>query len=281
MKKLLLLVVCCLLASQAFAVGTYTTIAPGITFYSKYYSNPNATFKGTIVFENGSGADMSEWFKNKAFLKCARKYGNLFFYDHNGLGSSPPDFSMSAKHPLTAEYNDEKLLKLLQKTKTPTPYIIVAHSYGGLFGGYFALRYPELVDALLLVDPVPREYTYKTTITQEFAPEVAAAKEQTSAVLYKKYKHGNVEVAYLILGFDESKKEVKELGSINNKIPVIILSTTKMEQHNPFVNEDWYMSQKQWLNDNPKSKIIKIDSGHMVPIEHPEAICEQLKVLTA
>lgn len=279
MKKSLLLI-CCLLTSQAFAIGIYTTIEPGVTLYSEYYPNPKAAFKGTIVFENASGVDMSEWFKNKAFLKCARKYGNLFFYDHNGLGKSPPDFSLSATHPLTAEYNDEKLLKLLQKNNIKPPYIIVAHSYGGLFGGYFALKHPELVKAVLLVDPVPRIFTYKTTLLNTIASVMEAAKKEPSTKVYQDFKHEEVECAYLILGFEQTKHEVQQLGSVNNKIPVIILSTTGVEQQNIFINEDWYTSQKQWLNDNSQSKIIRVDSGHMVPIEKPQAICEQLKNLT-
>lgn len=278
MKKLLLIF--CLFTSSVFAVGTYTTIEPGITFYSVYYPNPKAPFKGTIVFENASGVGMSEWFENKAFLKCARQYGNLFFYDHNGLGKSPPDFSLSATHPLTAEYNDEKLFKLLQKNNIKPPYIIVAHSYGGLFGGYFALKYPELVKAVLFVDPAPREFTYKAALINTFATVIAAAKKEPSTKVYQDFKHEEVECAYLLLGFDQTKQEVRQLGTINNKIPVIILSTTEVEKNNPFTNEDWYQSQKQWLNDNLQSKIIVVNSSHMVPVEHPQFICEQLKVLT-
>ena len=52
--------------------------------YSEYYPNPHAKFKGTIIFENGSGAALTEWTENEAFFQCAKQYGNLFLYDRIG-----------------------------------------------------------------------------------------------------------------------------------------------------------------------------------------------------
>jgi len=50
----------CLLAFNAFASGKITNLQPGISLYSEYYPNQTAQFKGTIIFVNGSGTDISE-----------------------------------------------------------------------------------------------------------------------------------------------------------------------------------------------------------------------------
>ncbi len=114
--KYLLLIFFIFLAINVFANGQYTKIGD-VRIYSEYYSNPNAKFKGTILFENGAGTTLKEWTKNKSFFQCARRYGNLFMYDRSGLGKSSPDLSMSIKNPMTAKLINSKLIKLLKKRK--------------------------------------------------------------------------------------------------------------------------------------------------------------------
>lgn len=58
MKRLFLLSI---IAFKAFAIGSYAAIESGVTLYSEYYPNPNAKFKGTIIFENASGTTLDEW----------------------------------------------------------------------------------------------------------------------------------------------------------------------------------------------------------------------------
>jgi pimeloyl-ACP methyl ester carboxylesterase len=280
MLKILLLISSCLYSTHAVSIEGYRNIGHNNVIYYQHYLNSKAAFKGTIVFENGSGIDLNEWHKNKSFLKCAKKYGALFFYDHNGLGKSPPDLSLSPNKSLTVKYNTQKLFKLLKQEKIKPPYVLVAHSYGGLFAGYFALRHPGMVKALLLVDPTPRKYTYTQQIKNKFSTVVHAASTQTATKIYHHFSKEYAEVAYLLLGFSKSKQQIESLGTISNKIPVIILSTIEMGKTQSFINENWYTGQKQWLNKNPKSKIIKIHSSHMVPIDNPEAICKQLNALT-
>lgn len=69
----------CLLAFNTFANGQLTDLEPGISIYSEYYPNLTTKFKGTIIFENGSGTDISEWKNNQIFFNCAKKLA-LYFY---------------------------------------------------------------------------------------------------------------------------------------------------------------------------------------------------------
>lgn len=265
-----------------FSINTYaelTMIKPGIELYSEYYPNPSAKFKGTIIFENGSGTRLSEWKKNKTFFNCVKNVGSIFLYDRTGLGKSLPDSSLSSQNPLTPKRVNEYLVTFLQQKQIKPPYIFVAHSYGALYAGYFALKNPSLVKGLLLVDPVPRDFHFRAELTKKYKIGMAEAKIKPVTDIYKKYGGSKAEVIYQLLGLEETKESLRQLGSINNTIPIAILSSTEAEEKHPLA-EDWYNSQKQWLNSHPKSNIIKITSGHFIQISKPKEVCQALKNLT-
>lgn len=276
MKKLIFLL--CFVSMSVFAVGQLTTVQPGVKLYSEYYPNPTAKFKGNIVFINGSGTSMGEWGQNKKFFQCAKKAGSLFLYDRSSLGGSPQDTKLSAKNPITAKLISDQLITLLHQQKIKPPYIIVAHSYGGIYAGYFVLKHPELVKAVLLVDPVPRNFYFSNALMGNIKSGAQYAEHHSEAEVYKKYK-GETESIYQLLGFSQSKDELKKLGSINNRIPVVIISSTGMEYKVKPIKEDWYTSQKQWLNNNPNSKIFQVKSGHFIQIHRPNVVCNQIENL--
>jgi hypothetical protein len=107
---------------------------------------------------------------------------------------------------------------------------------------------------------------------------VSEARKQPAVFIYKNHTGSDAEIFYQLLGFSESKQSIKQLGNINDAIPVLIVSSTGMEKAKP-LKEDWYSSQKQWLNNNPNSKIVKVTSNHFIQLERPQLICEQIKKL--
>ena len=278
-KKILILLIlfaCC----NVFAKNQLTPIDSGASIYSEYYPNSDSKFKGTIIFENGSGTDLTEWKSNHSFFNCIRKMGSIFIYDRNGLGKSPADLHVDVNNPITAELISNKLSILLQKQHIPPPYLVVAHSYGAIYSGYFILKNPNLIKGILFVDPVPRDYHFSDEIYNKYKTGVQQAKTHSSAFIYNKYKNSEAEVIYQLLGFEKSKKSLKKLGNIDNSIPVIIVSSTDMENKKPGpIKTDWFITQKQWLNKNPASKIIQVSSSHFIQIDQPKIICDQLKLL--
>ncbi|MCX7124311.1 MAG: alpha/beta hydrolase [Gammaproteobacteria bacterium] len=276
MRKLIFLL--CFISINAFSeIGELTNV-DGVKLYSEYYPNQSAKFKGTIIFINGSGTSMGEWGQNKKFFQCAKKAGSLFLYDRSSLGGSPQDTSLSTKNPITAKLISDQLIALLNIQKIKPPYIIVAHSYGGMYAGYFVLMHPNLVKAVLLVDPVPRDFYFSNALMRDFKDGGQYAGNHNEAAVYKKYK-GETEGIYQMLGFSQSKDELKKFGAINNNIPVVIISSTGMEYKVKPIKEDWYTSQKQWLNKNPDSKIFQVKSGHFIQIDRPDVACKQIKKL--
>ncbi|HEV2524243.1 MAG TPA: alpha/beta hydrolase, partial [Gammaproteobacteria bacterium] len=113
-------------------------------------------FKGTILFENGSGVNLKEWTQNKDFTACAKQYGRLFLYDR-----------LTPVKPLTPNNVNAYLMIQLKQRKIKPPYILVAHSYGAMYSMYFARKYPDLVKGILLVDPVPNNFEWQNSIKKE------------------------------------------------------------------------------------------------------------------
>jgi len=168
---------------------------------------------------------------------------------------------------------------LLVKRHIPSPYIIVAHSYGAMYAGYFVLKNPKLVKALLLVDPVPRNFEFSKKLMKRFNKGITEAEKFPATTIYQNYIGSDAEVLYQMIGFSKSKNELKILGEINNTIPVVIISSTKMEYKTKPIVGDWYNNQKQWLNKNPDSKIFQVKSGHFIQIDRPNIVCKQIKNL--
>ncbi len=277
MRRLIFLL--CFISLNVFAAIGELTNVDGVKLYSEYYPNNSAKFKGTIIFINGSGTSMGEWGQNKQFFQCVKNVGSLFLWDRSGLGGSPDNLNLSEKNPITAKLVGDQLASLLEKRHIPSPYIIVAHSYGAMYAGYFVLKHPTLIKGFLLVDPVPRNFTFSKKLMKSFGVGISYAQKYPAAKVYKNYTGQDAEVFYQMIGFSRSKDEIKKLGWINNAISVVIISSTKMEFKTKPIVGDWYTQQKQWLNKNSNSKIFQVKSGHFVQIHRPHIVCDQIKYL--
>ncbi|MBX9598250.1 MAG: alpha/beta hydrolase [Burkholderiales bacterium] len=283
MKKYFLIIV--FFTNSLFALGTYTTIESGVTIYSEDYPNSIAKFKGTIVFENGSGSTIEEWTQNKQFLTCVNQYGSLFMYDRNGLGKSPADLSTSVSNPITAELVNSKLIELLKQRHMKSPYIVVGHSYGGLYVDYFARKYPKLIKGVLMVDPQPNNSTYSDKIMS--IVNIESWSTVSNQELYSKYSYDNARklhldsaavIYYQLRGFEQTKQQINELPPLSNDIPLILVSSLPMESAN-LIKEPWLENQKAYLNKNQLSQIITTNSGHFIQLDNPKLVCEQIKKL--
>lgn len=268
-------------SSIIFAQGQYTQIE-NTKIYSEYYPTIQTKFKGTILFENGSGTPLSEWIENKTFFQCAKQYGSLFMYDRNSLGKSSPDLSMSLNKPLTAELVNSKLMQLLKKNNIKPPYILVSHSYGARYSGYFARKYPELIKGILMVDPVPNNYEWSNAFLKIHQADIKKMSKLSSSEIQKpsgsSKSNTSPELFYQLAGFSQTKQQINSLPPINKNIPVIIVSSSYMDKYAP-IKGNWYLQQQQWLNDNPHSKILKVHSGHFIQLDQPKVICEQIEIL--
>ena len=276
-KRILLCAAC--LPFLAVAAGTLTQI-DNVSLYSEYYLNHTSNFKGTIVFQNGAGTSLNEWTQNSTFFTCVTRYGSAFFYDRSGLGRSPPDLKMTPDKAMTAELINTKFKRLLEKQQIKAPYILVAHSYGAMHAGYFAGKYPKQVKAILMIDPVPPDYAWTDEFLNQYASDIDTMQSMSSQQAYASFpstntRHMTAQAFYQIMGFEATKRQISALLPLHHDIPIIIISASKIAKTAP-IKGNWYQLQRQWLNANPQSRIVQVDGGHFIQMEHPQFVCQHI-----
>ncbi len=102
-----------------------------------------------IVFINGAGGPMEGWFR--LFPDVAQQ-GRVFVYDRPGVGASGKPVA-----PQTAQLAVRQLRALLREAGVPAPYVLVAHSFGGLHANLFARLHPQEVAGVLFLEAAAPE----------------------------------------------------------------------------------------------------------------------------
>lgn len=106
----------------------------------------------TIVVEQGAGEPSLLW---RAIQKEARQFARFCLYDRPGSLWSPP-----APGPRSIEARAGDLHAMLERAGLPGPYVLVAHSYGGLVVRAFARRFPEETAGLVMVDAIEESIAF-------------------------------------------------------------------------------------------------------------------------
>lgn len=116
----------------------------------KNYYDFQGESKPTIVMNSDIGLGLSEWSKVQELIE--KEYGyRTFSYDRPGYG-----FSESVKEDGIKE-QAQHLRMILKKAGIGGPYILVGSGYGALVMCNFAKLYPDLVQGVILVDPINEE----------------------------------------------------------------------------------------------------------------------------
>ncbi len=102
-----------------------------------------------VVFDAGIAATSLSWRLNQPEVA---KFARAIAYDRAGLG-----WSDSIDQPRDIWRLVEELRMALDGAGVPKGRFIVAHSFGGLIAIAYALRYPEELCGIVLVDPASAE----------------------------------------------------------------------------------------------------------------------------
>ena len=102
-----------------------------------------------IVLINGAGGPLEAWYK---LYPDIERLGTVVAYDRPGVGGSSPPLV-----PQTGEANVRLLRKLLSEIGVTAPYVLVAHSFGGLHANLFARLYPQDIAGVVLLEAAAPE----------------------------------------------------------------------------------------------------------------------------
>ncbi|CDZ78473.1 proline-specific peptidase [Legionella massiliensis] len=294
MKKLILISLLITLSAAAFSKGTLVTInnerklflncqgqgSPTVLLISGYLDRGDASWETPL-----SGSLFS---KVSQFTKVCDfdRPGTIKVRDNHFLKSR----SDPVQQPVTAEDQVKDLQALVKAAKIKKPFIIVAHSAGGLSARLYAYKYPSEVSGLILID-VTNEKLLDTWTDKEI--EIFNfSTEKGSKEIRSLYK--NVER----INFIESFKQLQQYKDQKLNLPAILLTAGKTPDANQLIKDGLWpnfatqdlaksiMSGIYQANELvaesfvPRAKLLNVkNSGHYIQKEQPELILELIHTM--
>lgn len=241
-KKIKLMLVVIVLLILCTAIGilkhrehTYatrtieTSIAVG---KDNIYVNCCGKGEPTVIFESGLSCGNVSWDNVQPEIS---KITRTFSYDRIDDGRTTID-------------QVHELHMLLADTKVKGPYIIVAHSIGGLNARLFAGTYPDEVVGIIFVD---------------------SSNEN---------QYANPKFGYKTSEFDADADQIKEIRKKDalRNIPIIVLTADKEDY--PDIRKDWISYQNDIASLSNKSEHIIIkNSSHFIQNDHPDVVIDAVK----
>lgn len=244
--------------------------------------------KPPVVFESGLGLSRLLW-ANVAHLLAKAGYRTIS-YDRSGLGRSP----------VATERNLEALVADLEqvvRAYAPQGAIIVGHSYGGIMARLLTARQPQLVKALVLVDPSSEfvgaqigplgkrlEALFDSAIT--FSRDLkllpiflmAAGYKHLPARLQQKVRVEDVSDAALKARRQENKGYYPALAKLREQplphpqVPVEILLASSSPE------SEWFKAHSEYASKLPDAHLWQAStSSHMVPLLKPQEVALAVK----
>jgi pimeloyl-ACP methyl ester carboxylesterase len=128
------------------------------------YLECSGTGSPTVVFISGAGVAADNWQyidaepeapNDAAVFPETATFTKVCAYDRPGTQQfdGAAGRSTSVPQPTTAQGDTADLHALLTAADVSGPYVLVAHSWGGLIATTYARTYPEDVSGLVLIDP--------------------------------------------------------------------------------------------------------------------------------
>lgn len=204
----------------------------------------------TVVFLHGAGGRASDWDATLEGLSGVSPCS----YDRFNVGSSGSD---DLRHGTADAAAD--LEGVLEATGMEPPYILVAHSWGGLLALVEAGRRSEDVAGLVLVDAtLPFE-------TELDPPELA---DQVRA-----------EMNAFEPGLD-AYDGYAAARAVEDQLPDVPMTYIYgAEQELPWPTKDYEDALDAWVSTWPQGRLVRCACGHGIPSEEPELIDEEIRAM--
>lgn len=235
----------------------------------------------TVILENGTAAPPSSVTWERVALRIA-EYSRVCYYDRAGYGDSE-----SGPRPRTAQQIVRELSVLLRKARISPPYVLVAHSFGGLNCRLFANQFPDEVAGLVLVESAHEDMKLEfAKVRQEHGLPDAAAFPPAEVLKAEMQGYPWIQAAVdEWVALDESLSQV---GTSRNELeqkPLIVLARGRPgrlpgvppNKMRPF-DKVWRDLQTRLAKLSRVGQLVIVEgSSHDVPREQPEAIVKAVQ----
>lgn len=224
--------------------------------------------KQIVVLEAGGSAGLDDW--NSVFSSIAEQT-KVIRYSRVGNGNS----TAIKRHFTSMEYADH-LSEFLLALDISEPIVLAAHSYGGSVARDFAAKYPQQLNALLMLDP--------------------SSEHDVDILRAINLEQGNKEIAQIKLSDMEngmsnqyldfwSKRPLPDYLQIKD-IPVTVIASVRKvaEPSNLFFTDKgrmmWGEMWQNWAAEFPQGRSVLTEkSGHFIQNDEPMLVLRELKRL--
>jgi pimeloyl-ACP methyl ester carboxylesterase len=198
------------------------------------------------------------------------KFSRVCAYDRPGTtrfdGTLSP--STPVRQPTTAQDGAADLHALLRAAKQKGPYILVAHSWGGLIVRQYASTYPEEVSGLVLLD-AGSEFLQDTLTPAQWAMFVRGAK--------KLGEPKTLEAA----DYQPSVRALRAAPPVG-EIPAVVLTSDQCFEFVPGSDAKatcsaWREAQDLLAAHLDAKHITDTDSGHFIQGENPKLVVASIR----
>jgi pimeloyl-ACP methyl ester carboxylesterase len=219
----------------------------------------------TVIFESGFGTGLGAWRKvAPEVAKSARAVS----YSRAGHGSSD-----ARPEPRTILESSVELDQLVASAHLAPPFILVGHSYGGLLARAFAVRHPDWVAGMVLVDP--SDERFNPALRKLDARREAEDDRQFAAMVPPPFQP---ELKLLQPVLDAGKLPAPLLGALPD-VPVVVLTSVQQAEKPMFflesveavaIKRDLHADFLRQFSDG--SQVLTLKSGHNIQLEEPELV---------
>jgi pimeloyl-ACP methyl ester carboxylesterase len=118
----------------------------------------------TVVLDAALGSMSASWIWVQREVSSTTR---VCAYDRAGMG-----WSESGPEPRGAKQISSELHTLLTKAGIEGPYVLVGHSFGGLYTQTYAARYPDEVAGVALIESShPEQFSYRPVARESYEPQ--------------------------------------------------------------------------------------------------------------
>lgn len=260
-----------------------------------YCTGENKNGSATVILEAGAGNFYTSWKKVQPEIS---KSTRVCSYDRSGLGFSDPSNRKNAKDAAI------ELKALLNNADIQSPYIIVAHSWGGYIARIFAQENLTSVKGVVFVDSshedqekIPPTFTEKLmgfamadtfklcantgiirlafTIKPSLM-DIAEPRPYEKKITRALWSNPKQQRAAVKEAMDlHSWQDVAKARNFGN-IPIIVLTAQESIDGMP----EWLGWQKDLMTLSTNSKQILVkNSSHYIEIDQPQIVNDSIKSL--
>jgi pimeloyl-ACP methyl ester carboxylesterase len=248
----------------------------------KMYMECQGKGSPTVVLVSGFRGSHDDWTSvidsegaqkpsESAVFPEVSKFTRVCAYDRPGTtrldGALTP--STPVLQPTTAQDGAADLHALLRAAKQPGPYVLVAHSWGGLIGRLYASTYPDEVVGLVLLDP-GSEFLQNTLTPAQWEKFIRAAKQPG--------KPKDLEAA----DYQPSVRALRAAPPVHS-IPAVVLTSDKCFEFVPGAGgakatcQAWRAAQDRLATLLDAKHITDTNSGHFIQGEQPQLVIDAIR----